>query len=350
MKVAQVISRSGCSSGGSIQALLLARSLADRGVDSLFVSKGGDCALKARRMGVKSLSVSMSWSPRGVLEFVKALKRFDVLHAHKGKALSFCLLHVLITGKGRVFANRGVSFPLSWSNRWKYAIPLTRGVICVSFGVKRLLMGEGIRGEKLYVVYGSLDERFFNPRPKPLCLKELGLGNAFYVGLVGNFRPWKGHLILARALSSVRRSIPGAVMLLAGKEKRGILEKVEELLGGAFVSLGYREDVERVMGAMDVLVNASTEGEGVPGVIREAMALGIPVVASSLDGNREMVRHGKNGLLFPVGDADALSRLISLLLLTPALGKRLGVGGRRFARRFTGAERARRMLRIYEGG
>ena len=347
--IAQVISRSGCSSGGSIQALLLAKGLKSEGENVVFVSRGGECAARAEELGIDHVTQSMIWSIPSILSFVRMVRqrKITVLHAHKGKALSFSLLASLLCGNVKVFANRGVSFSLSWSNVWKYRLPLTKGIVCVSFGIKRDLCMRWVQPERVFTVYGSLDERFFRSPPKQKARQELGLKEGFYVCLVGNFRPWKGHIILSEALKRLASRVDGCSLLFAGKEKASILQKVSSLVGECVVSLGYRRDVERVMGASDVLVNASTEGEGVPGVIREAMACGVPVVVSSLEGNLEMVRHGKNGLVFPVGDTEALFKRLLLLWKSPRLRRRLGLNGSCFAKRFTISRRAKTMLKLY---
>lgn len=199
--IAQVISRSGCSSGGSIQALLLAKGLKELGCKVFFVSRGGDCKRRAESLSVEHVLQPMRWNFKDIMSFLRSVREKDisVIHAHKGKALSFGLLSSFVFGKVKVFANRGVSFPLEWSNRWKYKVPLTRGIICVSFGIKRYFCKNWIKPDQTHVVYGSLDDRFFNPPSKKEALQSLGIKENFYIALVGNFRPWKGHLILARA-------------------------------------------------------------------------------------------------------------------------------------------------------
>ncbi len=350
MRILQVLSRSSCSSGGSIQALILSRGLKERGHDVVFVSKGGKCGEKAQSLGVRTKSVKMKWNPKGVYQFVRLFleEKPHVVHAHKGKALSFSIISSFATGIGKVFANRGVSFPLTWSNRWKYKLPVTYGIICVSFGIKRQLARSGINPEKVYVVYGSLDDRFFRKVDKGDAIKKLNLKDDIYIALVGNFRPWKGHTFLAEAFEMAGFS-HRVKLLFAGNEKKNILQKVSNITQN-FVSLGYREDVEYVIASSSVLVNASFEGEGIPGVLREAMALGVPVVASNLEGNREMVRHGKNGLIFDLDSTDALKRCLRLVLSNRKFSKIMGINGARFAKRFNTTNRIKIIERIYKKG
>ncbi len=344
MRIVQAISRSGCSSGGSIQALLLAKALKDLGHRVLFVSRGGDCERRAVELGVEHASNPMGNNPADLARFALLCRKADVIHAHKGRALFYALFAKLVAGGIRVFANRGVSFPLEWGNRWKYR--LSDGVVCVSFGIVRDLAREGLDPRRLRVVYGSVDGRFFGAAPCRIPGLEDG---DFAVLLVGNFRPWKGHLILAEAASRLLDRAKNLTLVFAGKEKKSLLEQVRNRFEGKLISLGYRRDVERVMAASQILVNASTEGEGVPGVLREAMAVGVCVVASSLEGNREMIEHKKNGYLFGVGRAEELSALLEKLFHNPKLRMRAAVNGKRYATRFTLENRARAMLRVYGG-
>jgi glycosyltransferase involved in cell wall biosynthesis len=97
---------------------------------------------------------------------------------------------------------------------------------------------------------------------------------------------------------------------------------------------GHQEDVPQWMGAMDVVVHASTSPEPLGMVILEAMAMGKPVIASDAGGPREVIRHGDNGLLTPPGDARALAEAVLEVLRDENLRKHLGERGRETARQF----------------
>ena len=99
--------------------------------------------------------------------------------------------------------------------------------------------------------------------------------------------------------------------------------------------LGARHDVPRLMPHFDVLWLASNF-EGLPNTIMEAMAAGVPVVASDIWGNRELVVHGETGFLAPLGDRATLARYANKLLDDPELARRFGQQGReRISKEFT---------------
>src|SRR5205085_7303145 len=134
---------------------------------------------------------------------------------------------------------------------------------------------------------------------------------------------------------------------------RGHYEEVRRALEGQgvapyFVFTGFRTDVPRLMSAFDVFV-LCTHFEGLPLVILEAMARGLPVVATAVDGIPEIVLEGRTGLLHPRGDAETLAARLAALLGDGALAARLGGAGREFVKMEWSRERfAANMAALYE--
>lgn len=348
--IAQVISRTSCSSGGSIQAILLAKGIGELGFKVYFVSKGGDCESRATQLGITHVTQSMKWTPKSIASFISFVKKnkVKILHAHKGKALSFSILANFIIGGLKVFANRGVSYSLSWTNRWKYKIPFTNGVICVSNHLKNELQRkEGIPPYKIFTLYGSVDDRFFRSYDRKMVERELGLEDKnFYISMIGNLRPQKKHEVCAEAIRRLSKRLRGLKFMVAGKEEGVIVDSLKNLLGDDFIFLGYRRDVERVIVASDVVVNASSF-EGIPGAVRESMVLGRPVIVSSIPGNLEIVEDGNTGLVFRVDDVSELERRILFLWKNSRVRRILALNAKRFAGKFTLKKRVESVLKLY---
>ena len=172
----------------------------------------------------------------------------------------------------------------------------------------------------------------------PAAPQEKGIAPGFLL-FVGRLRIRKGVEVLLEALSAVRRTVPGARLLIAGDgEHRAALEgKAAELgLGPSAVFLG-RCDASRVRGLLRdaaALVVPSTY-EGMPLVVLEAMEAGLPVVASRVSGIPEVVEDGKTGWLVPPEDPDALAAALAEALGgTPEARRRGGEGRRRVDERF----------------
>lgn len=156
------------------------------------------------------------------------------------------------------------------------------------------------------------------------------------VGFVGRLVEEKGILDLLQAAKTVVEVIPNAQFLIVGPyddEKPDALRpEVAERYGVAancrFV--GMRNDMPELYALMDVLVLPSYR-EGFPRTPMEASAMGVPAIVTDIRGCREAVDHGENGLLFPVGDTDALARSLVELLQDDGRRTRMGVTGRRIA-------------------
>ena len=150
------------------------------------------------------------------------------------------------------------------------------------------------------------------------------------VGFVGTLAPHKGPDLPIRAFRTLPRHLDVTLRVHGGGGYEEYAEGLRRLTGGdARITLAgafAKEDLGRVLGGMDVLVVPSRWYENAPGVIFEAFAAGLPVVATDLGGMSEFVRHGENGLLFPLDDAGALAGLLRRLAEEPGLLRKLGDG------------------------
>jgi glycosyltransferase involved in cell wall biosynthesis len=164
---------------------------------------------------------------------------------------------------------------------------------------------------------------------------------------VGRLQAPKDPLTLVRALAELAR--PGeAVIAGDGPDRPAVESEVRRLGLESVVRLaGERNDVEELLAAADLFV-LSSRSEGLPLSILEAMAAGLPVVASSVGGVPELVVEGETGLLVPPGDPHALAAAIERLLDDSALRRRLGAAGRtRVSEHFDLASARRAHLDLY---
>lgn len=174
------------------------------------------------------------------------------------------------------------------------------------------------------------------------------------VGMVGRLAPWKGqHVFLdafARAFpeNSVRARIVGSAIfgekfyeeeLRAQAEALGIEDRVD------FV--GFKPDVDAELRRLDVLVHASVTADPLATVVLEGMAAGLPVVSAQDGGHAEHIQDGREGLLFPPGDADALADALRRAANDRELRVAMSEAGRRKARDFAPDAVVERMLALY---
>ncbi len=189
-----------------------------------------------------------------------------------------------------------------------------------------------------------------------------------HVGIVGRFVAWKGQHIFLQAAQQLQMlgkagdnettsdsAGTDAVFLLVGKPMFGESEYEEELkriaapLGNSVQFLGFRSDVPAILRDLDIFVHASTTPEPFGQVVIEAMAEGIPVIASDGGGIREIIEEGVSGLRTPMGDAEGLAKALGRLLADPVRGNQMArAAHERVRKHFTASQNARKVEAVYE--
>ncbi len=216
-------------------------------------------------------------------------------------------------------------------------------IVAVSRAVANRFQGQLIhsfRG-RVETIYNAVDiERFYpDPRSRKEIRRALGIEAAKVIGIVGQLTPRKGQLELIEAFAETSREFPDTVLLIVGEplfnRDAEYAKSVANAARSAGVAdrilfLGQREDTPAVMRGLDLLVvNSRTEPFGL--TVIEAMASGVPVLATAVDGIKEIVRHGENGWLVKSLDRGALVKAMLTLLRDQSLRRQLGREGRREA-------------------
>jgi glycosyltransferase involved in cell wall biosynthesis len=207
----------------------------------------------------------------------------------------------------------------------------TDRVIVNSRGVENFYVGEGVPAEKIRLIHNGIGPSCDGSLSREQLLAELGLPQGTrLIGAVGRLWPQKRlkDLIWATDLLKTIRSDVHLLIVGDGPQRR-ILDRYRHLcnLDAKVHLLGARNDVPSLMPHFDLLWLASAY-EGLPNAIMEAMVCGIPVVASDIPGNRELVTHGQSGFLVSVGDRAGFARYAHKILEDPSLAARLGQAGR----------------------
>ncbi len=206
----------------------------------------------------------------------------------------------------------------------------------------------GVRPERISLVRGAgVDVRTFRPRPEP--------GGPVRVTMVSRLLRDKGVREFVEAAALVRARRGDIVFTLVGAPDEGNptfvpLADLRSWAGeGVIEWWGHRDDVARVLARSHVAVLPTYYGEGIPMTLLEAAACGRPIIATDVPGCREVVRHGKNGLLVPARDPRALADAIAGLAHDPARRAEMGAEGRRRAETEFAAERIHtETLLVYE--
>ena len=324
-------------SGGAAQALFLARELQAKGhLNILACPSDGDLGKRAAAEGFRVLD----FRPRRDLDFksVRALARLideyrpDVMQAHHPKAHAMGLMAKFLAKHKPVFVfTRRVSHPIikGFFAKLKYTSRLIDGVVAVSESVRGLLIAYGLAPERVRTIYSGTDtSRFFPRPPDPAITEELRIPTGLpVIMLIGSFSVHKGQHILMKAARALHARGFDFLLVFAGRDTDSpelkALYAAEQLPSGKARFLGLRDDVERLLSAASVSVNAAIRGEALSGSIRESMAMGVPAVASDISGNSEIVKDGVTGLLFPMGDSGALAACLEAVLNSPGLREKI---------------------------
>lgn len=192
------------------------------------------------------------------------------------------------------------------------------------------------QNDNIKILYNGTDHAKFFPSPeaREKFRRQYGLEKNFLVGTVGRFHPVKDHFTLIKGFKHFRSGVPGAKLLLVGgggktgeKNKQLYLQLIEQLdLQDDVLFIPPVSNPEGLMNTLDIFVLSSVS-EGCSNVILEAMACGVPVVATNTGGNPELVADRENGLLFEVGNDRELAEKLHSLHADPALRQKFSQRG-----------------------
>ena len=227
-------------------------------------------------------------------------------------------------------------------------------VVCVSHGQAVKVHRAGVRTDRIVVIHDAVQvARFDHPDPAYRCrmVEMFPQPLSTIVGSAGRLSPEKGFAVLVEAAAIVTRSDPGVgfVHFGDGPLRATIERQIRDLgLQGRFILAGFRDDLDRFLPHWDLSVLPSYT-EGLPNVVLESYAAGVPVVATAVGGTPEAVADGVDGYLVPSGDPVALAGRILDVLKSGEARKAMGQRGRdRIQSRFTFEAQALRYQDLFD--
>jgi glycosyltransferase involved in cell wall biosynthesis len=336
--------------GGADKQLLSAAQLMQaQGHDVCIVSltELGPMGLEARSQGIRTESLDMRRGvpdPRGLIRLIRLVRawRPDVLHSHMVHAnlmarvvRLFARIPVMVSTIHNIYEGG----PL-WMAAYRISNGLVDHMTIISeAAADRFVKERIVPRELLTCVPNGVDtERFRQVAPgtRAALRSSIGVEDHEFVWLaVGRFELAKDYPNMLRAFAQVRQRESRAVLLLVG---HGSLQvETESLaqslgLGDRVRFLGVRSDVPEIMASGDGYVMSSA-WEGMPIALLEAAAAGLPIVATRVGGNHEVVRDGESGYLVPPRDHEALGQaMLRLMQQAPEERRAMGERGREHVR------------------
>jgi sugar transferase (PEP-CTERM/EpsH1 system associated) len=302
---------------------------------------------KAAEVTLLKRKTGFDWRyPQRLASHLKS-RNVQVLHLHNPTAFFYgALAGKLARVPCVVYTEHGRDLSSGWkvklAHRW-IARMVDRIVVVAEHGRRVLSQEEGVDKSKIELIYNGIDgqrfDRAHHADQFESIRKGLGLNpDTKVIGFVGRLAPIKNHAVLLKAMRKVVEDVPNVALLLIGDGplKAEIESMVKEFGLDKQVSiLGTRTDIPELMSIMDLFVLPSFS-EGLSLTLIEACAAGLPIVATRVGGNEEVVVDQLNGLTVPSNDQEALAKAITSLLSDVETSRKMGNNAReRFEERFT---------------
>jgi glycosyltransferase involved in cell wall biosynthesis len=285
-------------------------------------------------------------------------RTIDIVHAHDYKTDMLALLLAKFEGVTPLSTVHGWTGQ-SWRERWlyypadKWMLGFFPRLIAVSTDVKNELVAHGASPESVSVVLNGIDHKAFrqDAARRRQIRRDLGLSDSdVVVGAVGRLERQKRFDVLVDAFAAARATEPHLKLLIVGDGslKSALADQVGRLgLDGPCRLLGHRTDIVDLHHAFDLFVQSS-DYEGTPNAVLEAMALETPIVATDAGGTAEIVRDGVDGLIVPQGDRARLrGAMVAVLSDRSAAAARVASARRRVETDLSFETRMRTVETIY---
>lgn len=328
----------------------------ERGHELAVLSRpGGRIIERAKELGFPTFAVDM----RGAIDFPNvlrlrsAIKRFgaDIVNTHSGRDTQLAGLAArTLFNRPRIVRTRHLALPIT--SKFTYSV-LPDHVVTVSKYVENYLVEAGVPRQGITTIPTGVDfARYDRSTVAGNLREELGLAaDTLLVGTVAILRAKKGHAEILDAAPEVLKRFPKAHFVFAGDgpQTANLQARIAaDGLAGRIHLLGLRRDVTNVLASLDVFV-LPTHQEALGTAFIEAGAMGLPAVASKVDGVPEVIIDGQTGLLVPAQDGKALIEPICRLLGDPIFRRSMGANATEFVhRKFARETMAEGMERLYE--
>jgi glycosyltransferase involved in cell wall biosynthesis len=270
--------------------------------------------------------------------------KINVVHCILPNAYLFGTLAGVLAGRRDIVMSRVSLNQYQHQSPFFYRIErnLLHKLVRVAVGNARAILqelhDEGLAEHKLFLLYNGIAPEQYAPSPERRTNARAALGipaETLVITAIGNLYPYKGHADLINGLAGVADAMPRPWrLLIAGGDRvcheaalRALIAKLS--LNSDVTLLGHRNDVPEILAASDLLAMPSHQ-EGLPNAILEAMASGLPIVATRVGGIPELIVDGQNGTLIAPHDISALGRAILELAVDPV--RRRDIGARNLAR------------------
>ena len=343
--------------GGEDILLTLAKNLKKRGIEPAVVCHPGSILHeKTKSIGIEARPADLRSPLKAAFELISLVKYIRSNNFSAAQTFGFwgntlgriaaragggpVLISTCLYIPGTIISERGGGALKRLLNRANYRLRsftdnlltalFTDLVITDAAENKKDLVRQGIKADKIKVIYFGLDPEQKPPEEKAAYLQRQGISpGTAVISVIARLTYEKGHLILLEALGRLKQAADFRLFIAGDGEEKEAIEKAVERHGlkNRVIMTGFLEDVPSLLNASDIIVLPSLS-EGISRVLIEAMSSGKPVVATDLPAIREVITDKDSGLLFKKGDSAALSEKILFLLKNREAGIKMGQSAR----------------------
>jgi len=351
------------SIGGAEQSLLLLVRFAPKSIGISAACPAGILTDRLKELGVKTYRVCSTprkfyhpiiWlfylifvNLRLVLIVFKA--RPQIIHANSSKAVLAVVLAKAVTGKKLVWHARDLKCSKQLAS---FCNLVASKVIAVSRTVENALIGYGVKADFIKVIYNGVAADDF-----PAEAKEKDQSSPITFANIGQFVPWKKQLLFVEAAERFLQDGQKAQFILIGDDifgrdsryKKWIIERVKASSFASNIKIvGWQNDLNLYWPVIDCLIH-TTDAEPFGRVIIEAMAHGVPVIATAGGGPAEIITNGSTGLLFDPDDLEGLIWAMKTISQDKELAHNLAINAREhIVSNFQARKTAERIANVYE--
>jgi len=359
MKVLQVTTH--FNIGGITNYILsLSRALRWKGVHTIVATSGGNMEtdLAVSEIPHKKLDIDtkFEFGPKMLksafrIKDMVEQEKVDLMHAHSRVSQVACRIASSLTGVPYVttchgyFKKRSRGIVDTWGDK----------VIAISDAVKDHLINDlGVGADRIAVIYNGVDlDRFsvkYYKEEVTAIRKSLGLTDGPVIGTIGRLSPVKGQKFLIYALGDIVKSVPdaSAIIVGGGEEMESLKNLAKSLrLEGRVVFVRSDPDTPKYLSLMDIFVFPSVM-EGLGLALLEAMAFGLPCVASEVGGISDVMKDGSGGMLVPPENPEAIADAVLRLIGNPKMAEDMGLKGKKIVtENFSLDKMADSILKLY---
>ena len=344
--------------GGENQIQLLIINLQKLGVlNFLFCPLGSQLTSRLESLNVEQINYKKrsGLGIRSAILLRGAVRKLsiDLIHVHDSHSHNYACINALLGDSTPIVVTRRVDFKLKPFSRIKYNHPCIKKIVCISRAVQKVLRKGGVFKNKIITIHDTVDTGISLNQKGKLRATQAIDEKQKVVAFVGALAEHKDPLTFVRMCAElVKYNNDYPIYFVMIGEDYGMKKVIEKAildfeLGKVIELTGFINNMHYVWPDIDVLVVTSKE-EGLCSTVLEAFVYGIPVVATSAGGLKELVLHEKTGLLTQIGDKNGIAKEVRRILNDLSLREELKNNSKKWVRKFDCLHQASAYHRVYK--